>query len=282
MVGVLDTGINATHEQFAKKNIPFNYIPLSLAESIFSGDYQLGFDTGTHGTHVCGVIAGSERGVAPESELFVSSVIESETVLTSLSRVVRGLNWLWKEFTTGANFAKPAIITMSLGFESTNGGLNADPEYKERVAAIKQLIGYLVSADILPIAAVGNSGEGTVHFPGALDEVIGVGCIDNNEAILGISGSGKMDGENNQKPDIVGYGVDIKSGSYTTYTGEARSQYMTGTSQATPYVAGIAALYRERYPNYTVGDIKKALADNAEALALPAKRVGSGLASFKV
>ncbi|MFE1601878.1 S8 family serine peptidase [Methylobacterium sp. ID0610] len=55
-----------------------------------------------HGPHVCGIIAGSTVGVAPEAELMVASVIESETARTSFMRVVYGLNWLLQEFTADA------------------------------------------------------------------------------------------------------------------------------------------------------------------------------------
>ena len=77
LVGVLDTGCDADHVQFRQKRIDFCHVPLHY-ESEKLREIR-GFDISGHGTHVCGIIAGQHIGIAPEADLMVASVIESET-----------------------------------------------------------------------------------------------------------------------------------------------------------------------------------------------------------
>ena len=114
LVGVLDTGCDADHIQLREKQIDFRYVP-HHSEFAPMRDVR-GFDVDGHGTHVCGIIAGKHVGVAPEVDLLVASVLESETNRTSLSRIARGLDWMLAEISSGENFGKPAIINMSFGF----------------------------------------------------------------------------------------------------------------------------------------------------------------------
>ena len=116
LVGVLDTGCDADHIELRDKLIDFRYIPLDPASDMVR--ICRGFDVDGHGTHVCGIIGGRHVGVAPQAELMVASVIESETLSTSLERVVIALNWMMARFQLEENLNKPTIINASLGFRS--------------------------------------------------------------------------------------------------------------------------------------------------------------------
>src|SRR5262249_30883318 len=116
LVGILDTGCDADHLEFRKRRVEFRYVP-------FNPDRQnmravRGFDITGHGTHVCGIISGRNVGVAPDVDLMVASVIESETIQTSLERIVMGLDWMLSRFDEPENLDKPTIISMSLGFRT--------------------------------------------------------------------------------------------------------------------------------------------------------------------
>ena len=103
LVGVLDTGCDADHFQLRQKRIDFRYVP-HHSESDNLRDVR-GFDVDGHGTHVCGIIAGRHIGVAPGADLMVASVIESETLKTSLSRIYRGLDWILSQISSEENLS---------------------------------------------------------------------------------------------------------------------------------------------------------------------------------
>src|SRR5262249_48199031 len=98
LVGVVDTGIDADHDEFDHfpGGVPFRYVPLFPRDGP-PGDTR-GFDTRGQGTHVCGILAGKTVGVAPEVSLSVAAVIESETTHTSLIRITYGLEWVMQQF----------------------------------------------------------------------------------------------------------------------------------------------------------------------------------------
>jgi subtilisin family serine protease len=278
LVGVLDTGIDADHQEFTSQRINYRYVSLQPNSPYWPPRDVRGFDTDGHGTHVCGIIAGKNIGVAPEAQLYAASVIESETIFTSLTRVAAGLNWLFRQFTRPDNEHLPAVLSMSLGFPENLPGVS-DTQYQTRLKVMRTLLKTLVQANVLPIVAIGNEGKGNYGYPGAFKEVLGVGAVDFNGKVASFSGSGKPTGEGVSKPDLVGYGVGVNSALERDYGGQPIYQRLNGTSMATPYVAGIASLYRSLYPALTVQEIKAMLLDNALSLK-PLDRVGVGLARF--
>jgi len=282
LVGVLDTGVDADHSEFARQRINYRYISLQPNSPFWPPRDVRGFDIDGHGTHVCGIIAGQKIGVAPEVGLYVASVIESETIKTSLTRVATGLNWIFREFTSPHNEHLPAVLSMSLGFPGPSELPNISKgDYEQRLKAMQTLLRTLIQANVLPVVAIGNDGSGKFGYPGAFDNVLGVGAIDFGGNIAKFSGSGHAPGQQNAKPDLVGYGVGVNSSLERNYEGESIYQRLNGTSMATPYVAGIAALYRSQNPSLTVEEVWHKLLDTA--LSLPNQkpgRVGVGLARF--
>lgn len=275
IVGILDTGCDADHTELKRKRIEFRYVPLMSAPENLRA--VRGFDTHGHGTHVSGVVAGKNIGVAPDAELLVAAVIESETIKTSLERIVVALDWMLAHFSMPENQQKPMIISMSLGFRPE--WISA-PDFKTVTDGMQLLLRTLVEDfDVLPVVAIGNDGPGVIRAPGYFSEALAVGAVDFDLNPWPNSSSG-VSPENLNKPDIAGFGVDVMSSLERTI--ERRSLYtrMSGTSMATPYVAGIAALTAQANPGLQGETLRQRLLETAWTLAAPSERVGAGLARF--
>jgi len=277
IVGVLDTGCDADHNEFAGKRIEFRYVPfVPTPESMRAVN---GFDTHGHGTHVCGIIAGRNVGVAPGVELLAAAVIESETVKTSLERIVVALDWMLSHFSLAENQHKPMIISMSLGFRPE--WISA-PAFKTVTDGIRLLLRTLVEDfDVLPIVAIGNDGPGVIRAPGSYAEALGVGAVDFDLNPWPGSSSGQTP-DGRHKPDIVGFGVNILSSLERDLQRRSLYARMSGTSMAAPYVAGIAALIASANPGLQGAALRQRLLETALPLSAPAERVGAGLARFVV
>lgn len=276
IVGVLDTGCDADHIEFRTRKVNFRYVPLnSVTDAVRA---VRGFDVDGHGTHVCGVIAGETVGVAPDVDLLVASVLESETLKTSLDRVLIGLDWMLSHFSASENLSKPTIVNMSLGFPPEALRL---PAYKRAADLFRKVL--RIMADdfgVLTIVAIGNDGPGKMRAPGFYPECLGVGAIDTAFEAAEFSGGGISPATGKAKPDISGLGVDIVSSFERTMANRSRYVKMSGTSMAAPYVAGIAALYASMNPELQGLDLRRRLMSTALPLKDNEDRVGAGMARF--
>lgn len=279
LVGVVDTGVDADHVEFAHRPVEFRYVSFFPYHPEFPSRDVRGFDTHGHGTHVGSIIGGRDIGVAPGCELHVAAVIESETVETSLVRTVYGLNWLLERFSTKANSRKPAIVNLSLGFATAAAPDMSAADFRRAVNAMRSVAATLVQANVLPVAAVGNDGAGSADYPGTFDEVLAVGAVGFDLQRATFSGSGSVPG-GRPKPDLMGYGVEVPAAVERDIGGRSWYEAMSGTSMASPYVAGIAALYRQRHPQWSVAQTIEALLSQALAIGGPRENVGRGLARF--
>jgi subtilisin family serine protease len=279
LVGVIDTGVDADHVEFAGRRIGYRYV--SLHPNVWPPRDVRGFDTDGHGTHVSAIITGNNVGVAPGVELYVASVIESETTLTSMSRVAYSLDWILEQFSLEENVERPAIVNMSLGFPSSLPPGIDQATYLQRLQVIRLFTQELVDSDVLPVVAIGNSGPQSFGFPGGFPESLAAGAVDFDRHVAPFSSSAPSGDVPVPKPDLVGYGVDVLSAIERDYDGQSLYQELSGTSMAAPYVTGIAALYRSDDDSLSVADLRQRLLDSA--LALPDEdpaRVGAGLARF--
>lgn len=177
----------------------------------FTGS-RIGFrDQNQHGTHCLGTVGGRSPGigVANGCQLLNGKVL-GDGGGGADSGIAAGIDWA---VASGAE-----VISMSLG-----GSYSSTIE-----AACKRA----ASAGVWCIVAAGNSGQGGVDYPGKLESVISVAAVDRNFKVAGFSSRG-------DKLDTSGPGVDIISakpgGGY---------QSMSGTSMATPFVAGLMTCYR--------------------------------------
>ena len=254
-VAVLDTGVYGDHPALAGRVEEFGVIdPLGRRVTTSAT-----FDSGQHGTHVCGTIAGGKTaeglsiGVAPEAKLFVAGVLIGDATLSTL---MEGISWALE---SGAN-----IINMSLGFSYY------EPLFDE---VFKMLIDQF---DVLPVVAIGNENHGNTSSPGSAANALSVGAAERlprgklEVAAFSSGASLVFPGvEPNAlvtKPDVTAPGVQVYSciPPEKTPQGTFQYSYMDGTSMATPHVAGVAALLMSAKPRALVRDIIQQLKDTAD------------------
>jgi subtilisin family serine protease len=256
-VGHLDTGIDASHPELAGRLEAF-------AEFDAKGDRVAGakvHDTGNHGTHTAGLIAGSRVGVAPDSKLLSALVLPDGA--GTFAQVIAGMQWVLDPDGNPATDDGAKIVSMSLGLP---GNVT---EFAEPTAN-------LIRAGVVPVFAAGNFGPnaGTISSPGNLQEPITVGAIDSRNALAAFSSRGPVNigGSSYTKPDVLAPGVNVTSlapnGTYIS---------LTGTSQAAPVVAGIAALLRSAKPSADWQTVKNAILSGARGSG-DANAVGRGVA----
>jgi len=278
LVGVLDTGCDADHLEFHQRRIDFRYV--SPLDPITNSMRPVqGFDTDGHGTHVCGIIAGRNVGVARDVTLMVASVVNSESLETNLERIAIGLDWMLSRFESRENISKPTIINMSLAFTLTE---IAAPQIQNIVTAMTSLLDDLVAVDVLLVAAIGNDGPGVVRMPACFPEVLSVGAVDWNLDPAPFSGGGHSPFTSTTQPDVVGYGVDVLSSLERDIDKDSWYTRISGTSMAAPYVTGIAALLAAANPGLQGYGLRQHIINTARPLAARSDRVGAGLARFTI
>lgn len=204
-------------------------------------------DLNGHGTHVAGTVAALDNsigvlGVAPNAELYAVKVLGANG-RGSVSSIAQGLEW--------AALNNMHIANMSLGAEGPS-------------STLERAVNYATSRDVLVIAATGNNGSGSVGYPARYANAMAVGATDQNNRRANFSQYGTG-------IDIVAPGVAVQS----TYPGN-RYVSQNGTSMATPHVAGVAALVKQRYPSWNATQIRDHLKNTATSLG-STNLYGSGL-----
>jgi subtilisin family serine protease len=256
-VAVLDTGLNLTHPDF--KRLAIQHKSFIKRQGVEDGN--------GHGTHCCGISVGGIQkktgwryGVAIDANLFVGKVLSNQGVGYD-SGILAGIEWALQN--------KCKVISMSLG-AGVEEGETFSPAY-ERVARTALRNGCII------IAAAGNESERQyglikpVGHPANCPSVMAVAALDNDLRVAEFSCGGIN--LNGGQVDIAAPGVDI----YSSWKSK-KHRTISGTSMATPFVAGIAALLWEKYPKSTPADIWMKLVQLARRLNLPATDVGIGLA----
>ena len=227
-VAVLDTGITLSHPELQDALLPgYDFVDIIDGASKFVGDY-FGYDDVPddevgHGTHVAGIIAGKginmPVGVVPKCKILPVRVLGAmerggKRVGAGLvDNINAGIKWAIDH---GAD-----VINMSLGIQHTGGGL---PH--------QEVVDYAKQKGVTIVAASGNDGQENLYYPGALPYVITVGAVDELGEIAPFSTYGKQ-------VSFVAPGTNI----YSTYL-ENDYAFSTGTSHASPFVAGAVALLK--------------------------------------
>jgi subtilisin family serine protease len=272
-IAIVDTGADR-HPDFADR--------ITIARD-FTG--HRGTDDVGHGTHVTGIAAGAGpvyRGVAPEAALVIAKALSTSG--GSEDTVLAALSW--------ASRQRIDVINLSLG----GPGDPTDPLSRE--------VDALDAEGILVCIAAGNSGPaaGTIGSPGCAAGAITVGATDKTKQITEYSSRGPVTGLAAHKPDVVAigggvtpqaachYGIGVASARAKVLdrdrcTVPPRYVRMSGTSMATPHVAGLVAVLLEAVramdPKGTraadAKAVKDALRQGAVDLGLAADVAGAGI-----
>ncbi len=255
-VAVLDTGYDPTHPDLAGR----------VSEAVNFTTSPDTTDHFGHGTHVASTIAGSGaasggrlKGAAPGAKLLVGKVLDDDGFGYE-SWVLAGMEW--------AAHSGAKAVNMSLGGGPTDGtdalSLGLD--------ALSEQTGTLF------VVAAGNDGEQgayTVGSPGTAEAALTVGAVGRDESLASFSSRGPRLGDNAVKPDITAPGVGIVAARAAgTAMGDVVDDHYTaasGTSMATPHVAGAVAILAQQHPGWTGSELKDALASTS--LTAPGRSV---------
>jgi len=235
-VYVIDTGIRATHAEFGGR-VSMDFTAIS--------DGNGTNDCNGHGTHVSGTIGGATYGVAKSVTLHAVRVLDCNGSGTT-SGVIAGVDWVT------ANRILPAVANMSLG-----GGAST---------ALDDAVRNSVAAGVTYAIAAGNSNaDACSSSPARVSQALTVGSSTSGDVRSSFSNFGTC-------VDLFAPGSSITS---AWNTSDTATNTISGTSMATPHVAGAAALYLANDPGASPSTVHAALVNNASVNKLTSIGTGS-------
>ncbi len=253
-VAILDTGFDLEHPDFAGRPI--------VSQSFVDG--QTVQDGHGHGTHCVGTSCGPQDppgasrryGVATQATIYVGKVLNDQGAGTD-SEILAGIDWA---LTNGVH-----VISMSLGADV--------PEVSQTYETVGRRA---LDAGTLIVAAAGNNAErsagnvGFVGVPANSPSIMAIGAVDSDLQIADFSArSGTVEGG---KVDLAAPGVDV----YSSWPMPTRYRSISGTSMATPHVAGVAALLSQA-GGARGAELWTRLTQTALPMSLASADVGAGL-----
>jgi subtilisin len=255
-VAVLDTGFDELHPDFTGRSIETrSFVPNEAAQ-----------DGHGHGTHCIGTSCGPRQpnrlpryGVATGAEILVGKVLSNQGSGTD-GGILAGMNWAISQ--------DCQVVSMSLGSPVQPG---------QRYSLVYELVARRAFwRGTLIVAAAGNESErpaiiAPVGHPANCPSIMAVAAVDVRLGVARFS-CGGINPQGGQV-DIAGPGVDIQS----SWPRPSLYRRISGTSMATPHVAGIAALYAQAVPEARGRGLWALLIQNARRLTLPSRDVGIGL-----
>ncbi|TWD17458.1 subtilase family protein [Streptomyces sp. T12] len=263
-IAVLDSGVDTTHPDLAGQVV---------AERNFS-DAPDTRDLYGHGTHVASIAAGTGaksdgkyKGVAPGARVLSAKVL-NDTGSGTMSQVIAGMEWAVSE--------KADVANLSLGHYN---GQETDP----MEAAVNTLSAESETLFVIAAGNTGDQGPGSVTTPGSADAALTVGAVDKQDHLAAFSSVGPRNGDGAIKPDLTAPGVDIGAASAQGSRLEGYGHHvaegyvaLSGTSMASPHVAGAAAVLAQQHPDWDGDDLKAALVGSTTAGQYSAFQQGSG------
>ncbi|HLM56870.1 MAG TPA: S8 family peptidase, partial [Pyrinomonadaceae bacterium] len=234
-VYVLDTGIRTSHTQFGGR--------ASVSFDAFGGNGQ---DCNGHGTHVAGTVGGSTYGVAKSASLRAVRVLDCSGNGTT-SGVIAGIDWVTR------NHVKPAVANMSL-----TGGASS---------SLDTAVNNSINAGVTYAVAAGNNyGANACNYsPARVANAITVGSSTSSDARSSFSNIGTC-------LDIFAPGSSIQS---AWYTSDTATNTISGTSMASPHVAGVAALYLQGHTGASPATVRNTIVNTSTTNRLTGIGTGS-------
>ncbi|MGH7128622.1 MAG: S8 family peptidase, partial [Planctomycetaceae bacterium] len=232
---VLDTGVRLSHNEFGGRA---SYIPNGRSGDFVNDGRGNASDCHGHGTHVSGTIAGSTYGVAKKAHVWAGRVVNCSGGGT-VAMAIAGVNWVT------ANGQKPGVVNMSLGYGN--------------VQSLRDAVENSIAAGFVYAVAAGNGDffgnplNACSESPAGAPNALTVGATNSGDSEAYFSNFGPC-------VDILAPGVSVLS---SWYTSNSATNTISGTSMATPHVAGAAALYLESNPSATPAQVSNAFRNNA-------------------
>jgi subtilisin family serine protease len=223
---VIDTGVRITHRDFGGR--------ASHGWDFVDND-RTAQDGNGHGTHVAATLAGTRYGVAKKTDVVAVRVLDDAGDGTT-AQVIAGIDWVTR------HARKPAVANLSVG-----GSANTQLD-----AAVRNSI---ASGVTYAVAAGNDAVPASLYSPARVEEALTVGATDQADARAGFSNYGA-------RLDLFAPGVAITSASSRSDTGTAT---LSGTSMASPHVAGAAALYLAGHRKASPAQVSRALGRQAAA-----------------
>ena len=259
-IGIIDTGIDYTHPALGG-GIGSSFKVLGGYDFVNNDNDPL--DDHGHGTHVAGIAAANStelKGVAPDAKLYAFKVLSANgwgydsDVLAAIEKTTDP---------DGDPSTDDAldVVNMSLGRQ---------PDANE---PLSHAVNNAVLNGVTFVIAAGNGYNfQSIGTPGIAEHAITVGAVDQNRSTAYFSSKGPVEKTFQLKPDVAAPGVDI----YSSYL---NSQYsnQSGTSMASPHVAGVAALLLEKHPTWTPAIIKSSLMTTATSMQAYVWEQGAGV-----
>ncbi len=236
-VYVIDTGIRITHQTFTGRALVARDLvdddrdgdPADLGNDDPDPTRPDGVDCHGHGTHVAGTVGGVDYGIAKQVNLWAVRALGCDGS-APWSTIIAAIDWVT------ANHRSPAVANVSI-----QGGASD---------AVDSAVRRSIAAGVTYAIAAGNFNlDYSSTSPGRTAEAITVGATEANDARAAFSNYG-------QGLDLFAPGVGIMSSFYTSDNGVTS---MSGTSMASPHVAGVAALYLAAHPSATPQQVRDAL-----------------------
>ncbi|HEY6191701.1 MAG TPA: S8 family serine peptidase [Bacteroidota bacterium] len=249
-IGIIDTGIDYLHEALGAGPIPNGKV---VGGYDFVNNDNDPMDDNGHGTHVAGIAAGygppplNLRGVAFGAHLWAFKCL-NESGQGLFSQIIAGVNLALDPDNNPSTPTPISVLNLSIG-----GSGNPND-------ALSHAIDNATTGGVVCAVAAGNSGSGyyTINSPGCARKALTVGAVNNTDVIAFFSSRGPSSLLFAIKPDLLAPGYPINSA-------KLGGGYLleSGTSMATPHVAGAAALMRELHPAWTAEEIKASLMNTA-------------------